>query len=79
MNLWSYTMVELWAWEKPEAELVDRSRSPLDSEPRRPSHADRRKALRRQCLQEEFREAQSGPDPEQKLIAFAERLIALAA
>jgi Transposase DDE domain len=79
MNLWAYSLVELWAWEKPEEELVDRSRSPWDSEPRRPSHADRRKALLRQALRDEFREAQCGPDREQKMLDFAERLMALAA
>jgi len=79
MNLWAYTMVELWAWEKPEEELVDRSRSPWDGEPRRPSHADRRKALLRESLQNELRAAQTGPDQQQKLIALAERLIVLAA
>lgn len=79
MNLWAYTLVELWAWEKPDEELVDRSRCPWDREPRRPSHADRRKALLRQSLQNEFREAQCGPDQQQKLLAFAERLMVLAA
>ena len=79
MNLWAYTMVELWAWEKSEEELVDRSRSPWDGEPRRPSHADRRKALLRESLQNELRAAQTGPDQQQKLIALAERLIVLAA
>jgi hypothetical protein len=78
MNLWAYTLVELWAWEKPEEELVDRSRSPWDSEPRRPSHADRRNALFRQVLQNEFREVEDGPDAKQKLRDFAERLIQLA-
>jgi hypothetical protein len=47
LNLWAYTMTELWAWDKPENQLVDRSASPWDNEPRRPSHADRRKALQR--------------------------------
>jgi Transposase DDE domain len=78
LNLWAYTMVELWAWDKPEKELVDRKRSPWDSEPRRPSHADRRKALLRQALQEEFLEVQRGPNAEQKLLDFAERLMQLA-
>jgi hypothetical protein len=79
LNLWAYTWVELWGWDKPEEELVDRSRSPWDNEPRRPSHADRRKALLRQALQDEFREAQSGPDQKKKLLEFAERLLLLAA
>src|SRR5262249_30749151 len=36
LNLWLYTLVEVWAWAQAEATLVDRSRSPWDSEPRRP-------------------------------------------
>jgi len=79
LNMWAYTKVELWAWEQSEEELVDRTRSPWDSEPRRPSHADRRKALLRQCLQEEFQAAQTGPDQHEKLLRFAERLMLLAA
>jgi hypothetical protein len=79
MNLWSYTMVELWAWEMSQDDLIDRSRSPWDHEPRRPSHADRRKALLRRCLQNEFQAAQADPDQRQKLIAFTERLMLLAA
>lgn len=78
MNLWAYTMVELWAWEQPEEELVDRSRSPWDHEPRRPSHADRRKTLLRHCLREQFQHAQAGPDPLTKLPEFVERLMLLA-
>lgn len=77
MNLWAYTMVELWAWNQPEAELVDRSRSPWDNEPRRPSHADRRKALLRQCLREQFQQAQAAPDPLTKLPELIERLLHL--
>ena len=53
MNLWAYTLVELEAWDRPERHLVDRSASPWDEEPRRPSHADRRKALRRRSLRTE--------------------------
>jgi hypothetical protein len=45
---------------------------------RRPSHADRRKALLLEVLREEFLEAQHGPGEKQKLIDFAERLIQLA-
>ena len=52
--LWGYTVVEWWAWEKPFAQLVDRSASPWDKPERRPSHADRRKALEREMLEGEF-------------------------
>ncbi len=52
--LWGYTAVDWWAWDKPFAQLCDRSASPWDEAERRPSHADRRKALQRQMLAEEF-------------------------
>jgi hypothetical protein len=52
--LWGYTAVEWWAWDKPFAQLSDRSVSPWDNAERRPSHADRRKALQHEMLEEEF-------------------------
>ena len=54
-NLWWHTLIELWAWHRRATELVDRRMSPWDDAERRPSHADKRNALRRQCLEEEFR------------------------
>lgn len=54
LNLWLFTLIELWAWARPKAELCDRSQSPWDDPDRRPSHADRRNALRRNCLQLQF-------------------------
>lgn len=54
LNLWLHTLIELWAWARPQAELCDRSQSPWDDPERRPSHADRRNALRRSCLQLQF-------------------------
>lgn len=50
LNLWMHTLVEAWAWHKPAAEIRDRSTSPWDVHDRRPSHADRRKALSLQSL-----------------------------
>ena len=79
LNLWAYTMTELWAWDKPEEQLVDRSASPWDKEPRRPSHADRRKALRRECLREEYQAALQGPRQEEKLQQLCLRLMDSAA
>jgi hypothetical protein len=52
--MWLHTLIELWAWHKPHKEVVDRSASPWDDADRRPSHADRRNALRRSCLEEEY-------------------------
>jgi hypothetical protein len=79
LNLWAYTMVELWAWERPEEKLVDRSASPWDKKPRRPSHADRRKSLIRRCLREEYQDALRGPGQKRKLKRLAKRLLKLTA
>ena len=57
--LGAYTLVELGAWHRSEAELVDRSASPWDNEWRRPSHADRRKAMSREMLRAEIQAASS--------------------
>jgi hypothetical protein len=58
LGLWLHTLIELWAWGKSHRQLVRRAASPWDDASRRPSHADRRNALRRECLQEEFRRLQ---------------------
>ena len=54
VHLWWHTLIELWAWHRPAKELVDRTMSPWDDAERRPSHADKRNTLRRQCLDAEF-------------------------
>lgn len=54
LNLWLHTLIELWAWGQSHRQLCDRSQSPWDDPDRRPSHADRRNALRRICLQTAF-------------------------
>ena len=75
---WWHTLVELWAWEQPQEALVDRSASPWDAEWRRPSHADRRKAMLREMWRTEFQAATQGPGQTEKLKALAERLLHLA-
>lgn len=55
VNLTMYSVVEAWAWARREEGLLDRSRSPWDAEERRPSHADKRKALQREILRAEIR------------------------
>lgn len=54
MTMWAHCLTELWAWWQPKEALVDRRDSPWDTESRRPSHADKRKALQRSCLGEEY-------------------------
>ena len=60
VSVWVHTLVELWAWGQPREALCDRSASPWDDPERRPSHADRRKALQRQCLGQEFQHLAAG-------------------
>jgi hypothetical protein len=79
LNLWMYSLVEAWAWDRPEEELVDRSASPWDSAPRRPSHQDKRKAVQREVLRGEIAEALAGRPSKEKIRALAERLLAMAA
>jgi hypothetical protein len=62
LGLWVNSLVELWAWGRSKASLVDRSASPWDDGERRASHGDRRKALQQELLDGEFRRCEvSGP------------------
>jgi DDE superfamily endonuclease len=79
VNLWMYSLVEVWAWSTDEDVLTDRRASPWDSEPRRPSHADKRKALQREVLQSEIETALAGRPTKGDLRALAQRLLDLAA
>jgi hypothetical protein len=79
LNLWMYSLVEAWAWDEAEEDLVDRSASPWDAEPRRPSHNDKRKALQRVTLRAEIEEALAGRPTKERIRELAERLLALAA
>jgi hypothetical protein len=54
LNLWMHTLVDLWSWNRKGSELCDRSDSPWDDPDRRPSHADRRKALRQHIMETQF-------------------------
>jgi DDE superfamily endonuclease len=60
LSLWAHALVELWAWGKGKRALCDRRASPWDDPSRRPSHADRRKALQRHCLRQGFSHAGQG-------------------
>jgi hypothetical protein len=77
--LWTYTMTEAWAWDRKDEELVDRSASPWDKASRRPSHADKRRAWRRELLGEEIRAVLRPGATEAEIQATAERLLSLAA
>ena len=74
--LWTFTMTEAWAWNRSEEELVDRTESPWDDPNRRPSHADKRRAWRRELLAEEIRAVLRPGVTEEEIRAMAERLLA---
>jgi hypothetical protein len=78
--LWTFTMTEAWAWCRAEEGLVGhRSASPWDDEPRRPSHADKRRAWRRGLLGNEIRAALRAGVSERESQAAAEGLLNMAA
>jgi hypothetical protein len=79
VNLVLYSVVEVWAWAQDEVALVDRSRCPWDTEERRPSHADKRKALQRLILREEIRAAAGDRMEAEEFSDWAIRLLDLAA
>ncbi len=79
LNLWMHTLVELWTWNRPAETLVDRRDSPWDDPDRRPSHANRRKALRQHILGNELSNITTVWSLPQKIIQLAESLMALAA
>ena len=78
LNLWMHTLVELWAWNRPHDELCDRSDSPWDDAERRPSHANRRKALRRHIMRNELSAITAVWRLPRKIIQLAEQLMNLA-
>jgi hypothetical protein len=79
LNLWVHSLVEWWGWNRPAAELSDRSASPWDDAARRPSHADRRKALQREMLEEEFQRCWGRWPLPQKIRHLLDRVLRLVA
>jgi hypothetical protein len=79
LNLWMHTLVELWSWHRPHGALTDRSMSPWDDADRRPSHADRRKALRQHIMQTELSSLAVTRSLPRKILRLVQRLVALAA
>ncbi|MBN1394221.1 MAG: transposase [Pirellulales bacterium] len=78
LNLWIHTLVELWSWCRSQGELCDRRQSPWDDAARRPSHADRRKALQRNIMQRELSTLAAVERLPRKILRLAKRLMALA-
>jgi hypothetical protein len=79
LNLWMHTLVELWAWHKPAEQLIARHDSPWDDPERRPSHANRRKALRAHILRNQLPTLATIQSLPKKIIQLIKSLAALAA
>jgi len=79
LTMWMHTLIELWAWPKRQKDLVDRSDSPWDDATRRPSHADRRNALRRYSLDSAFQHQAPAAGLTRKIRRLWARLLKLAA
>ena len=78
--LWAFTATEAWAWGRADADLVGhRTTSPWDDGSRRPSHADKRRAWRRELLAGEIHAVLRAGLTEQEIQTAAERLLDLAA
>ena len=77
LSLWLHTLIELWAWHRSPRELINRRLSPWDDENRRPSHADRRNALRRQCLEDEYQAGTAAGAIPQKIQSLWRRMVRL--
>ncbi len=79
LNLWMYTLVELCSWDEPHSSLVNRRHRSWDNPDRRPSHADRRQALARECLNNELTAVLSPTPNKQKFRRLIESLLDLCA
>jgi hypothetical protein len=78
--VWTFTMTEAWAWNRTGKDLVGhRAASPWDDVSRRPSHADKRRAWRRELLAEQIHAVLRPGLTELEIRTAAERLLDLAA
>ncbi len=78
-TLWAFTLVELWAWDQADEAVRDRAGSPWDDGDRRPSHADKRKALQRWCLGQEYQRVVQGQPLSPEMQGFVQHLLERAA
>jgi hypothetical protein len=78
LNMWVHTLIELWAWNKPASVLCDRRACPWDDPARRPSHADRRAALRQEVIKETFFETFGHDRKSRKILRHFDKLLKLA-
>lgn len=79
LNQWLYTMVELCSWDAAKSEVTSRSDRPWDNPQRRPSHADRRRAISRKMLETQFLSHLPNTPESEKIQRVIADLIELAA
>jgi DDE superfamily endonuclease len=77
LNLWMHTLIELWAWPRGHGQICDRRQSPWDDPERRPSHADRRKALQCLCVENEIQRGGGRRQLAPKFRRLVDRLLQL--
>lgn len=76
--LWTHTLLELWCWRRGGTRLKQRGDRPWDDAPRRPSHADRLKTLRREAIHETFSQLPRRDGAASKIRRLIKRLTCLA-
>lgn len=79
LNQWMYSLVELCTWDAVKADVTDRSDRPWDNPARRPSHADRRRAISREMLEKQFLAHLPQTQEWEKIRQLFHRLISLVA
>jgi hypothetical protein len=79
LNQWMYTLVELCSWDAPESELADRTDRPWDNPDRRPSHADKRRAITKEMLKKQFLQTLPNTPEMRKFRRLMEDIISLSA
>lgn len=77
LNQWLFTLVELCSWDQKKSTLADRGDRPWDNAARRPSHADRRRAIAREMLRKVFPTTLPSTPEAQKFHTLAETLLSL--
>jgi hypothetical protein len=77
LNQWLFTLVELCAWDQEKSALTDRRDRPWDNPDRRPSHADRRRAIAREMLEKEFFAVLTSSPDTQQFRHLADTLLSL--
>ena len=77
LNQWMYTLVELSSWDVAKPELTDRRHRPWDNPDRRPSHADRRRAISKEMLEKQFLVSLPKTPDTRKFRRLIENLISL--